>query len=680
MPETDQKVSSQPDNATATGAAAPRGTLTDPLASSLADPLITPLTRPAQGTSASTPLPPPGDPGGGTRNPNLAASRFRVPTWDAQAKDPVTGQAGLWVDAEPAKGDASALRTGKSDSQPAADKRMFQGVDKRSENEAAADATALQGGHLDADEVKNLSPETARNINPLSDVPKNILTDAFHATWSHAKHELIGEGPGPEAVMKKLWEYRQWHHNAVLEDVQHDMAHVDNGKGLEKWAAAGSTSLTSDIDINLKGTATEAAVAAFNSKFKRDFPYESGVVYDVNVYALDFMQGNTFGGLFEGEGASRKQITGKEGKREGRNQGGFSDSLQGKALQRSDAADQETWALTKMRLYMTEAEWAAFKKSTDPEGKDAGKHLEVERKFRAYCDEILAGMGADVSEPLEAADRLSGMDQLKARASAVAQKKMPDAESGGASENALMSAQNRAYEKKLPVIKALRDKLAKNVGKYNAAVQGQRMELAEILEMDIDADLATLRRLLAEGNLFANEAYVTDGGVNHTVIGMQAGLPVAVTNTESLNAITENVADILKELKRHDASVGEAMYKGGKYFFRLGDAALNLGAQSVEYVTEFYDLGYKLANEVKGGEGTDNLQKSFELTKQYLGVNGDKPANVAAIMQIVRTVGARITSWYKANIGEEHASERGGAASLKNKRADVPAPDPYGAS
>lgn len=637
----------------ATASATLRPTLSDALTSSA--------------SSSSTPPPPEET---GTRDAAVAKARFRMPTYDASAVVPGTDnkQAGMWVDAAPASAIRPSLNTEKKVVQ--ADKRMFKGVAAPTDEESAAHTAAIKGGNLTAEEAAGLPAATAAQINPMSDVPATILKKAFHSTWSHAKHDLIGKGDGAETVMKKLWEYRQWHHESVLQAVKTDMAGVDGGKGLDKWASAGSTSLTSDIDINLKGSATEAAVAAFNAKFKNDFPYESGVVYDVNVYALDFMQLNTFGG--------DKSISGKEGKREGHQKGGFSDSEWGEAAQVVDAKDQEVWALTKMRLYMTDGQWADFKRTTGgSDGGDDDKFARVERRYQEYCETILEGMAADVSEPLAGAAQLAGMDQLKARAADTVKKSGPlpdDQDASGAAENKLMQAQNRAYEKKLPLIRSLRAVLNKSVAKYDALVKAGNIKAAEEVESDIEVDLVSLRRLLAEANLYANEAYVTDGGVNHTVVGMQVGAPLKTTNAESLHAITENVADILKELKRHDDTVGEAMYKGGKYFWRLGDAALNLGASKVEYVTEFYDLGFKLANEVKGTGAASPLDTAYKLTKQYLGVSANTKESVAAVMQIVRTVGARITTWYKENVAGKADFERGGAASLANKRAEPAAP------
>ena len=104
-----------------------------------------------------------------------------------------------------------------------------------------------------------------------------------------------------ELLMAKLREFRQWHHDLILRRTQADPA--IGRAGLTEWKAAGSTTLTSDFDVNLKGNKTELAVAVFNRLFKADgWEHEAGVVYDVNVYAVDFMHKDIFRGLAEQKG------------------------------------------------------------------------------------------------------------------------------------------------------------------------------------------------------------------------------------------------------------------------------------------------------------------------------------------------------------------------------------------
>ena len=104
-----------------------------------------------------------------------------------------------------------------------------------------------------------------------------------------------------ELLMAKLREFRQWRHDLILRRTQADPA--IGRAGLTEWKAAGSTTLTSDFDVNLKGNKTELAVAVFNRLFKADgWEHEAGVVYDVNVYAVDFMHKDIFRGLAEQKG------------------------------------------------------------------------------------------------------------------------------------------------------------------------------------------------------------------------------------------------------------------------------------------------------------------------------------------------------------------------------------------
>ena len=252
---------------------------------------------------------------------------------------------------------------------------------------APADAmvTRLNSGDLDEHQLNQLTPDQVAQVDSAGAAPRNILQRAMHESWHHAKEVLLapgGNAPARQALMRKLWEFRQWHHELILQRTKDDPS---LGKdGLKEWKSAGSKTLTSDIDVNLKGTKTEQAVAVFNRKFKADgggWAHEAGVVYDVNVYALDFMHKDTFSGLAEEGGEISPHKFGqtdaasgaplpdpatrgaaKEGAREGSAGGGVgahSDIL-GPRMVQADAGLQRVWSLVKMRLYMTGAEWAEY--------------------------------------------------------------------------------------------------------------------------------------------------------------------------------------------------------------------------------------------------------------------------------------------------------------------------------
>ncbi|MGC6515995.1 MAG: hypothetical protein ACON4N_16020 [Myxococcota bacterium] len=640
-------------------ASAATGSLTDPLINPLADPL-------SGGQEAASA---PADPGG-TRSVKAASMLFNVPTWDNEAYDPRTGKSGMWVDAAPDAEDERAMRADKKGR--AADSRQVKGVAALSPKKKAKVDSKLNGGRLTAEQAAGLPPEVASQINPLSNVPRTILKSAFKENWNAAKHTLVGKGTGPEMVMTKLWEFRQWHHDAILHRTKKVMDKEDGTDAFKKWAMAGSTTLTSDIDINMKGDNTEKAVAVFNRLFKEDgFMYEAGIVYDVNVYAQDFMQGATFGGLEDREG---RRIAGKEGAREGMDAGGFDEaSMAGQAAKNIDTRNQETWSLVKIRLYMTEAEWAAHKQSVDPDGNQAGKFLDVESRYSDYRKALFKQMGVTERElDSVAMAEKTASEQIAAAAKVAGDKGRgvpagadPDAHA----DNTLMEAQNRVYEEKLRVIHKKRASLNKKIDTYNAAVKSERNSVAEVIDAEISVDLKDLRQLVSEAALYSNEAYITDGAVNHVVVGLQAGQAIQQSKAESYHSAMENAADVLKEFARHAEDVGEALYKGGKYLWRLADAARNMGAYDVDYVTEFYELGYTLANNIKKQPGSlaDKFTASFKEAKKVIGLNNPGPTGTQAILMITRTLTKNLSKWYKTNVEDAGKGAELGAAVSKAK-------------
>ncbi|MGL1886747.1 MAG: hypothetical protein OCD76_09545 [Reichenbachiella sp.] len=73
---------------------------------------------------------------------------------------------------------------------------------------------------------------------------------------------------------------------------------------------AGSESATSDIDVNMKGDGTEWAVNYINKKFRDQYGFESGIIFDINYYAKDYVPGKLFGlldGPLQRDDASQKK-------------------------------------------------------------------------------------------------------------------------------------------------------------------------------------------------------------------------------------------------------------------------------------------------------------------------------------------------------------------------------------
>jgi hypothetical protein len=571
-------------------------------------------------------------PSGGGSGPQLA-----VETWDKEQE--------TWTDSADANPDA-----------------MFARV-KAPENQEEFDA-GIAAGDLSVKGIAQTPFSKIAAVDPKGPVPRKVLKETLGESWSVAKSALAtadpptGAAKTPSAViqakksmrgmMTKIWEYRQWHHDVILQRTKSEVG----ADKLRDWSAAGSTTLTSDIDVNLKGDGTEEAVGAFNRLFKADgWGKEAGVVYDVNVYAMDFMHGK---GLERGD---HREVN-REGARLGLEEGGIEDTEQA-AL---DQANQEGWAMAKMRIYMTGAEWKSYREelmASCPQDKKSAllaQFMDANMKYNAYRKTMTKEMGKGVGHTLTQAKATttSGYDQIQQQAKSAAG-------IDGDSEEVAIASSNRIYERKLSTLTTERGKLETLVSTYHSLVDSDGVALKGAysgavteLKGQIDALLVSIRELVSECALYSNEAYITDGAVNHTVVGLQMGKNIQQSKGDTMNAINENMADVLKEIGRHGHTVGEAAFKSGKYMWRMADAAKNAGFNDVDGVRGLYESGYEIANTIKGGSGSDDSKHrlSAQAVRDALGQR-----SADGLKSKVRGIGIALMKKYNEDVrgGQESA-------------------------
>jgi hypothetical protein len=207
--------------------------------------------------------------------------------------------------------------------------------------------------------------------------------------------------------------------------------------------------------------------------------------------------------------------------------------------------------------------------------------------------------------------RKSGVDQLKDAAAL----KLPGADGvdhhavEAARENVLMEAANRIYEQKLATIHAERQVLKETLAEYAKYdyrdMLGADPQLAVTAATEvprlgarIDRALLRLRALIAEAAMYANEASMTDATVSHVVLGLQMGRQIDQQKVEGINAVHENLGDVMKEAGRYP-TFGQAAFKSGKYMMRMADAGKNLGFGYIWGVQVLYDLGRKISVDIK---------------------------------------------------------------------------------
>ena len=582
----------------------------------------------------------------GIRDASVARLSLMNPTWDPNAGVEMGGKTekGGWVEATPER-NAPGTQTniGTATAPQKVDKRMVAG--------ATLDPTTvsgkLQSGKLTETELNELTTQQVAHVNPLSEQPRKILKHTLHESWHHAKEVLLAPGGNKDAramLMAKLWEFRQWHYDLILRRTQADP--LIGKEGLEEWKAAGSTTLTSDIDVNLKGNKTELAVGVFNRLFKEDgWNHEAGVVYDVNVYAVDFMHKDTFKGLAETRSGIERhdfsqdktptRVSAKEGARSSSKGGGVStkSTMLEERMLKADADLQRVWSLVKMRLYMTGEQWQDYLRdaAVSPDIQAA-----VNLRYDAYMNELIAKM-RDGEEDIEEADSIQNTGFAVLDSVARAKGKM----GGTDPEEVKMAASNRIYEEKLLSMAAVRSTLQTQIQQYETWIKEGNVEDAEALDAAIDGNLAILRDLISECAMFSNEAYVTDGAVNHTVVGLQSKIGISQTKSETMDAFNENVADSLKEIARHSGTLGEAAYKAGKYLWRMADAAMNLGSKDND-IKLLYEAGYIVANEIKGGGGSQLDVENAAAKALQTKLPKQAVTTPAALMLYVRQLSSRV--------------------------------------
>ena len=188
--------------------------------------------------------------------------------------------------------------------------------------------------------------------------------------------------------MEQLLVFRQRSHDRVFAKTMLKLEEEQAKEGgLTSASAAGSQTLSSDIDANLKGTSTEKAVAIFNDIFSREehWGMESGVVFDINVYALDFMHGTSDAG---GQGLQALA----EGGRAGAAAGGVASMMDADAdIVGADLMEQRSWALVKVRHYTTLKAWGAH---CDTSGTPQHLSAIAQDRHLAYYREVTHKMAA----------------------------------------------------------------------------------------------------------------------------------------------------------------------------------------------------------------------------------------------------------------------------------------------
>ena len=506
-----------------------------------------------------------------------------------------------------------------------------------------------------------------------------ILQTVFGSNWFHAKDVLLMDAWGSTkpnhayglALMKKFITLRTntWAAFvaktvpkivAAVDRMKSDTAFTDlvNPAELEKnlklGVPAGSDALTADIDIPLKGENTEIGLNVLNGAFATEFGVESGTLFDINLYASDWMfAGNQIAGengvvtYLPKEEFAKDPATGK----------GF--ELDAAGIAKKDSQN-EIWSMVKIRRNMADdVEWAEYKAAIlsqitdDNERQDTAKKCAVvEQEFakfdKSVKDRIELMFGATDAE----------MDHYK-------------------KEAATTTASNSIYEEKALMIKALRLEIKKIIG----------LEQAPSV---IEARVLALHKLIAESLTYANEVYATQGAVLHTVYGKQGadketialktgkkadgsvanvdlglagvterdgitGVKYALRSEMYLQSANENVGDTLHSLNHYEENGPYGAYRAGKYLDRLVEATVFLlgkdKAEALPGYAELAEIAQKAVKEKKGEDGKISAGSDpMVLTVEGSYFKNKTPEDLLEIKVLTKAFGVAMTTTYKNEI------------------------------
>ncbi|MAX26104.1 MAG: hypothetical protein CMJ19_16530 [Phycisphaeraceae bacterium] len=368
---------------------------------------------------------------------------------------------------------------------------------------------------------------------------KNTLMNDFGGSWKAATDNLMGS-PTDKVLLQKLGTLRKHEVDKLLDDIMRRIE-AKTGQKLEAQAF-GSTTLTSDYDLSIKGPGAERVITEFNQRYRKLYGgRESGTVFDTNVYTdpvYSFIP---------------------------------PDSALAKALGPKGADDVQQFMYEHMAnaKYMTPGQWQKHVNevlnATPGRHKGAIKRLleEVEsREFasRAAINKRINELGLD---PSDANSRLRAQNDLYGQT-------LTRIDELRQYQNGLdLLADGKPASFKIPR-KDQSSAFASNLRRYNELISDTNPATQAASKADAKELLDRMRTSLS-GNLrnnqgaalyYASEAYQTEGTIKHVVGELQKDKrvidpdilksPLAedppLTRGQYINSFNENRGNLFKEL------------------------------------------------------------------------------------------------------------------------------------
>lgn len=478
---------------------------------------------------------------------------------------------------------------------------------------------------LTDDQIRDLVKDTSPT-GPLMDLLKN----AFEADWFKAKGCLVfGRWPAGKpaftdesslSLMSALTVLRGEIHKLVMPKAQAAVAaelatQAERLKGNPKLAEAlraetglkpeeqvaykgsvGADTVTSDVDVSTGGKNSELAVKVYNEQFRDvvGLEVDPGTVFDLNVYAKDFIHGLT---TSKQDNVTTVVPTGEN-----------ADVDPGAENVAARDEEQDVWALVHVARYLPEeADWNSYVAKSLEGIVDSSRN---ERQKRLFAKARSRAKGFEDSLQ-------SMMDELRdtvdTSLATLGKSAWNEHDNEQFTENAVrMRAANRLYEEKLLQVKELRVQIQAIKDEETAVgaliAKTDEPEDAKQLARVKQAELLTRKKKLVSevagavsaAQLYANEVYGSGGATVHAVFGVQtkrkmqkelretdpaARVDVVMSPAQWQQAFTDNLGDVMKDYEHFASAHGAqepdywyAAFKMGKYVDRMVDAVPNLAA------------------------------------------------------------------------------------------------------
>ncbi len=509
-----------------------------------------------------------------------------------------------------------ARRVDKAKNDPALAKARQAVVKAREENVAAMNS-ALDGGKVDLKALRTLVANEigggkqralAAQANELGEDPgaktREPIGDEAGAEQLFKQHDwfalkdMLHHGQISTEAMWDCWRFRQQYVTRLIDTLRKRFPTL-----IAK--TSGSTDLESDIDITFAASTPGDDVKAageFNAAVKKDFAQPPGRVFDVNIYPRDYNAiSESINPDYNVDPIPDRNI-----------------DQPGGAMQKLSRVDQDVATLLKQRRFVDDDAFKALMDSVVASATDAATRQQIRKQFEEgediylmtafeKVDRIKASLASDPAA-LDKVPLLKQLDALRDKGGLAAlqqaQRLLPQVldELEAQLPAQVMETTDAMYLEKMATLREEQTRItrlddaaaepnAQHDGGCDSVHKGQdhdswRKAEAERLKAKVKKDQFT-------NIVFANEAYMSQGAIEHVVAGIQAkdaakkaAALAGLTPATLMQSCNEQLADFFKDMKASEAEIGamsdateqrratgEAFVHASKYLVRLLDAA-----------------------------------------------------------------------------------------------------------